>query len=307
MVLPNLFVAGAQKSASSSLHEYLKQHPDIFMSVPKETNYFSYDKEYAKGAAYYSSLFADAEDYKIRGESSIGYMMFPNAIDRIKNDIPKPKFIFILRNPIDRVYSHYWFLRGRAYEDGQFLEAFMHEKDREPVHTEHTHGMFKFYYQFGLSYKWILKYIEAFGKESIYVMTSESLRVDPLKALNGCFEFLELKALDKLDKVVEENVTPVLGRPGLYPAMIGVATRIDQAVRHMPRPIKSVVNKIRNKIVWLLVQNFMRPQKSYPKLTSEQRAVVADYYRDDVCLLREITGESFYEWAADFPLTESKI
>lgn len=306
MALPNLFVAGAQKSASSSLHEYLKQHPDIFMSVPKETNYFSYDKEYVRGLTYYSSLFAGAENCRIRGESSIGYMMFPDAIDRIKKDIPNPKFIFILRNPIDRVYSHYWFLRGRAYEDRQFLEAFMHENEREPVHTEHIHGMFKFYYQFGLSCKWILKYMEVFGKDSIYVMTSESLRVDPLKALNGCFEFLGLETLDKLDKVVEENVTPVLERPALYPAMIGLTTRVDQAVRHMPRVIKIVVNKIRNKIVWLLIQNFMQPQKSYPKLNPEQRAVVAAYYRDDVCLLRQVIGKSFHEWTADFPLTDDR-
>lgn len=305
MVLPNFFVAGAQKSASSSLHEYLKQHPDIFMSTPKETNYFSYGKEYAKGATYYSGLFAGAENYKIRGESSIGYMMFPDAIARIKKDIPKPKFIFILRNPIDRVYSHYWFLRGRAYEDRQFIEAFMHEKDREPLQTENRHGMFKFYYQFGLSYKWLLKYFDAFGRDSIYVLTSESLRSDPLAALNGCFKFLGVSPLEKLDKVFEENVTPALGSPSLYPPMMSVIGAFDKAIAFFPSGLIPVIKKVRNKFVWLSVKHLMQPLSSYPKITVDQREVVASYYRQDVALLRELTGKTFQEWSVDFPLADN--
>lgn len=302
MALPNFFIAGAQKSASSSLHEYLKQHPDVCMSEPKETNYFSYDREYEKGLEYYSSLFTDAKRCRVTGESSIGYMVFPGVIERIKKQIPNPKFIFILRNPVDRVYSHYWFLHGRAYEDKSFLDAFRYEMEREPVHTENKHGMFKCYYQFGLSYKWLSKYIEAFGRDSIHVLTSENLRSNPLAALNDCFAFLGVKPLEKLDKVFEENKTPALGRPSLYPPMMEVVRRVDQAISYMPRGVIAVLKKIRNKVVWLAVKYFMQPLKTYPKMTVEQRAVVAEYYRDDVSFLRKATGKPFNEWNEDFPL-----
>lgn len=302
MAQPDFFIAGAQKSASSSLHEYLKQHPDVCMSDPKETNFFSYDREYEKGREYYLSLFPEAKRCKITGESSIGYMVFPIAIERIKKQIPNPKFIFILRNPVDRVYSHYWFLHGRAYEDKTFLDAFSYEMEREPVCAENIHGMFKFYYQFGFSYKWLSKFIEAFGRDSIHVLTSENLRSNPLAALNDCFTFLGVNPLEKLDTVFEENKTPALGRPSLYPLMMAVVRRADQAISYMPRGVVALFKRVRNKAVWWAVKYFMQPLKNYPKMTVEQRAVVAEYYRDDVFLLRKVTGKPFNEWEEDFPL-----
>lgn len=305
MSAQHFFVAGAQKSASSSLHEYLKQHPDLCMSEPKETNFFSYDHEYEKGMDYYASLFKCTEAGQVRGESSIGYMVFPSAIERIGKNIKAPKFIFILRNPVDRVYSHYWFLRGRAYEEQNFLDAFMNDMEREPLQTENRHGMFKFYYQFGLSYKWLRKYFDAFGSDSIHVLTSESLRSDPLGALNGCFKFLGVSPLEKLEKVFEENVTPALGSPSLYPPMMSVVGAIDKAIAVLPSSLIPVSKKVRNKFVWLSVKYLMQPLSAYPKITIEQRGVVASYYRQDVDLLRELTGKPFQEWSVDFPLPEN--
>ena len=95
-IKPNLFIPGAGKSGSSSLHNYLKLHPDIYMSELKEPHFFSHDENYfskTQTEKYYE-LFKNGKKYKYRGESSTGYMVFPHVIDRIKMDKKKPKFIF---------------------------------------------------------------------------------------------------------------------------------------------------------------------------------------------------------------------
>lgn len=112
LTAPNLFIPGAAKSGSSSLHEYLKFHPDIFMSDIKEPHYFSHKENYYNRKSEYYGLFENTRSYKYRGESSTGYMVFPGVIDRIKNDIGDAKFIFVLRNPIDRCFSHYHWVRS---------------------------------------------------------------------------------------------------------------------------------------------------------------------------------------------------
>ena len=96
LILPNFFIAGAAKSATSSLNDYLRQHSEIYMSEVKEPHFFGWDKAYQKGLDSYAFLFVDGTGFKARGESSTGYMVFPNVIERIKSTISEPCFIFIL-------------------------------------------------------------------------------------------------------------------------------------------------------------------------------------------------------------------
>ena len=113
---PNLFIPGAAKSGTSTLHEILNYHPNISMSSVKEPffwvnqNFLHYTQ---KNWDNYLSLFKEKKNATFRGESSTGYMLFPEFLDRIKIlEVENLKLIFILRNPIDRIYSHYWYLKG---------------------------------------------------------------------------------------------------------------------------------------------------------------------------------------------------
>ena len=135
---PNFFLAGAGKSGTSSLHELLNHHPDISMSTVKEPHYWTnpnFENFTEKDNTAYSSLFNDDYNKKYLGESSTGYMLFPNFIERIKTHYEDaPKLIFILRNPITRCYSHYWWLKGIGSESKDGRRAFWKDCDIEPSH-----------------------------------------------------------------------------------------------------------------------------------------------------------------------------
>lgn len=110
MSLPDFVIIGAMKCGTSTLHAQLGGQPQFYMSEPKEPNFFSNDEIYAKGEAWYRSLFADAPEGAIKGESSTHYTKlptYPRTIERLCRLIPHAKFIYVTRDPIERLISHY--------------------------------------------------------------------------------------------------------------------------------------------------------------------------------------------------------
>ncbi len=111
MRLPDFMIIGSMKSATSTLHAQLAQQPGVFMSTPKEPNFFSDDEQWECGLKSYSSLFAAAPGDAICGESSTHYTKlptYPRTIARMRETFQRPKkFIYIMRDPIERLISHY--------------------------------------------------------------------------------------------------------------------------------------------------------------------------------------------------------
>src|SRR6266700_8386700 len=100
---PNFLILGPPKCASTSLHYYLGQHPDIYTSKIKETNFFSL--QYQKGIAYYCNFFADAINKRAIGEATPSYAFLPYVAERIKNHFPDIKLILCFRDPAERAFS----------------------------------------------------------------------------------------------------------------------------------------------------------------------------------------------------------
>jgi hypothetical protein len=107
---PDFIIIGAMKSATSSLHVQLASQDGIFMSEPKEPNFFSDDDEYRQGTNRYLDLFAGAGEGDLCGESSTHYTKlpdYPETIPRMKALLPNVRLIYVMRHPIDRLVSHY--------------------------------------------------------------------------------------------------------------------------------------------------------------------------------------------------------
>ena len=107
---PDFIVIGAMKSATTTLHEQLARQPGIFMSRPKEPNFFSDDAIHARGWSWYSSLFRPASAADLRGESSTHYSKlptYPRTVERLARDLPRLKLVYVMRHPIDRLVSQY--------------------------------------------------------------------------------------------------------------------------------------------------------------------------------------------------------
>lgn len=108
--LPDFIIIGAMKSATSTLQEQMVEQAGIFMSDPKEPNFFSDDDQFSKGIGWYSSLFMGAPEGCLLGEASTHYTKlptYPDTISRLRAYLPHPRLIYVMRHPIDRLISHY--------------------------------------------------------------------------------------------------------------------------------------------------------------------------------------------------------
>lgn len=112
MRLPDFLLIGATKCGTTTLYQYLQRHPQIFMSTPKEPEFFASenDANFAKGIDWYASLYREAEPHQLCGEASTRYTHWPHlphTASRIADLLPDVKLIYIMRHPVERAYSHY--------------------------------------------------------------------------------------------------------------------------------------------------------------------------------------------------------
>ena len=178
MTLPNLVGCGAGKSGTTSLHYYLSQHPQIFMAPVKETHYFS--KHFDKGENWYRSHFEGWTREPIIGEFSTTYMNYPTVPARIAELIPQAKLMFLLRNPIERAYSNYWFSVniGAQAPDSTFSDVIRTQKGNQ------------YYVSPGFYYDLLSRFLGYFDRNQIYILITEELQKEPVQQMSSCYKYL---------------------------------------------------------------------------------------------------------------------
>lgn len=274
VTLPNLIIPGMGKSGTSSLHEYLDKHPDIFMCPTKEPHFFANDEHYRRGLAWYAKLFAAGKGHQIRGESSTTYSLFPHAPERIRESLSGVMFIFLLRNPIDRIESHYRWLVVSGLEKRPFRQAFLADRDEEPDYRNSIGGNYRYYAHESRYAEHVGRFIDIFGLSQILVITTERLRDSPAAVLQECADFLSLTPFPPVERVWL-NATDS-HREARISRSHGVRLRA-----RADRGTKDV---------------------SAPGLTHVDRAWLREIYTPEVAALRSRLRRRFDEWSHEFPL-----
>lgn len=183
MVKPNYMLIGASKCATSTICTLLGQHPDIFMTEPKEPNFFCNDEVFQRGFEWYESLYAQGADKKMRGEGTNRYTMkevFPKTIERIVSYTTDLKLIYVVRNPIDRIASYWLQKRSHGGEE-------VHYDFNTAVRVNRNYLVDSSNY-----WQQINVYREYFSDDRICVMFYEDFQVDTNAFMRRCFEFLEV-------------------------------------------------------------------------------------------------------------------
>jgi Sulfotransferase domain len=187
MRLPTFLIIGAAKSGTTTLYEYLCRHPQIFMSTPKEPEFFARDENYTRGIEWYSSLFDDAQPHQICGEASTIYTrspQFPHTAARIAQHLPQAKLIYIMRHPVDRAYSHYVQRIKTAQnkkENLEIQETFEDRIRRESFFLDSSNYILQ-----------IEQYLPLFKRESILFLLMEDLIFELPATLAKVCQFLEI-------------------------------------------------------------------------------------------------------------------
>lgn len=175
---PDFIIIGAMKCATSALHDQLKAHSSFFMTTPKEPNFFSDDRIFAKGIGWYQSLFDLAQPGQLRGESSTHYTKLPDcpeALPRLISFCPEIKCIYMMRHPVDRLISHYihkWTQRIISCDINKAVDSFPELID------------------YGCYTMQIEPYLAAFGPSALLPVFTERFHDNPQQELGRIFAFL---------------------------------------------------------------------------------------------------------------------
>jgi len=227
-------IIGFPKCGTTSLYEYLIQHPFVLSAAGKEIDYF--DRLYDRGISWYKMAFPSSMTkfyYKnilkkqfVTGEATPRYMVHPHALKRIQMTLPNTKFIVLLRNPIDRAYSHYTMNVKNDYEHRTFEDALDHEKERtlgryEKMQKNENYYSWDYdlyaYLEHGIYVDKLKRWMSVFPKEQFLIIQSEEFSKDPSKVYNETLQHLELpewklkeyKRYKKLD-YKDKNIDPQL-------------------------------------------------------------------------------------------------
>ncbi len=207
--LPEFLIIGAQRCGTSSLYKYLEQHPFVVASLRKETEYLS--ARWCKGEAWYRAHFPSARrrafEHRLRGrpivsfEASPNYLFHPQAPARAARLLPEAKLVVLLRNPVDRAFSHYQHEVRASRESLSFEEALEQEPGRLAGQEERMSADPCFrslgwerhsYVSRGLYAEQLERWMTLFSPDRVLVLASEELYADPASTFRRLIAFLGL-------------------------------------------------------------------------------------------------------------------
>jgi len=207
--LVNFLLVGAQKSGTTTLHAYLQEHLEIKMSSKKEVHFFNKDDYFKKNMpdyTYYHSFFdVSGADKYLYGEATPAYMYCRDAPRRIWQYNPNMKIIVILRNPIDRAYSHWNMEVSRGAETLGFEDALKQEEKRCREALPAQHYVYS-YLDRGSYSSQIRELWRFFKREHVLILKYEQLKNDPESVLIKTFNFLGVNGLPSKSFLLEEKI-----------------------------------------------------------------------------------------------------
>jgi hypothetical protein len=221
--LPDFIVFGAQKCGSTSVYDYVKHHPQIIPAYKKAAHYF--DMNYSQGLSWYRAHFPlksanPAQARSLTGEASPYYIFHPLAAERAASLVPNVKLIALLRNPVNRAYSHYHHMLRTKREELTFEEALEAEESRlagvedqiltDDEYTLYNHRNYS-YKARGMYADQLARWFRFFPREQFLILKSEDFFRNPAQTCSQIYQFLDLPDWD-LGHYENAN-------PGGYPPM----------------------------------------------------------------------------------------
>lgn len=200
MALPDFLIVGAMKAGTSTLQAQLAAQPGVFMTTPKEPNYFSDDDVFALGQAWYESLFDAAAPGDLTGEASTHYTKlptYPETVRRMAAVLDAPKIIYLIRDPLERARSHYL----HEWSEGVV--------GHDPVAAFAAHPEFEAYSLYALQ---IAPYLERFGAGNLLILRTETMRADPSGTLARVGAFLGRNDFRWRSEISDQNASAARSR-----------------------------------------------------------------------------------------------
>jgi len=304
MVLPNFFIVGGIKCGSTSLYQYLAQHPDIFMCPVKEPSFFSdyggiqtkyvfskIKKGFSEQPLYqktdkkfqnlskdeYLLLFDEVEDEKIIGEATPHYLMDMNSAEMIYGLCPDAKILISLRDPIERIYS--WYLSStRTKNDADSFSKKIRDdfKNFENVSSNQYKNILRpsFYFE------QVEKYLNVFGRKQVKIVTFEEVFLGDIR--KGIIDILKFLGLG--DEIHEFDLVNT----------DGYFTPNMKVLNTMRNPLVSRIGSlVPYKMRIKMYRKLREKDKKKPLMKEEDRKFLHNIFSDDVKKTEMLVGRVF--------------
>jgi hypothetical protein len=278
--LPNFLVIGAMKAGTTSLYQYLRVHPQVFMASTKEVNFFNPLRNWRRGVGWYASNFEGVGDDVVAvGEASTSYTKYPwirGVPERIRSVLGDVKLIYLIRDPIERMRSHY-------------LHNLVTGQERRPI--ERAFSEQPMYLNISRYSMQLTRYLECFPRERLMIVDSRDLRFDRSQTLGRIYDFIGVES---------SWVPPTIGREYLRsdgrlmkPSAVRASRRVPQlhsigayAPDFLKRAKASVASRLPTKSL----------DGARGEISEDLAARLRDDLRQDVAELRWLMGSDFDGW-----------
>ncbi|RLD27263.1 MAG: hypothetical protein DRI75_09955 [Bacteroidetes bacterium] len=299
----NLFIVGAAKSGTTSLYNYLNQHPDVYFPNVKEPNYYAaiesedslvykkpkenvfYHNKIIKDQDNYFSLYKNSYKYKIIGDASPSYLWDTNSSQKIYSDFPESKILIILRNPINRAFSHYLMnIKSGVEKEDDFFKALKRDENTHP--KVWGDGKVMLYKELGMYYPQVNSYYDVFDKENIKVIIYEEFFEDTKKGMSSVLEFLEISDFNK-NEVDFDKVYNVYKSPNgkLSKTLLRHRTKFNFIRRFTP-----------NRLKYFLQNKILFKNSSKPKMGNEAYSYLLRAFQQDIMNLEGLLNRDLDGW-----------
>jgi hypothetical protein len=284
----DFFIVGAPKAGTTSLYHYLNEHPEISMSSQKEPDYFSdadiqnegmyYGKNRIDTIKKYHALFDDNLESKLKGEASVSYLFYKNVPQKIKTYNPDAKIIIMLRNPIDRAFSHYLM----DYRLGLVSDSFEDIIDQKLVH-KNAKLFYQQYIELSEYANQVKRYLDVFDRKEILFIEYEDLKKDVLGIVKKTYLFLGVNQVYSPD-VNKKHNTYTMPKNSIIRFIYSFVILRNILAFFFS---KNLVNRIRA----VLFKNDKKPV-----LLDETRNRLKQFFTKDVNALGRMLNKDFSSW-----------
>ncbi len=290
-IVPNLFIVGSQKAGTSSLRDWLNQHPDIWFLMSLEPNLFADDVEGCEDYTdkeWYLSLFPVNLKEKYVGEKSARYLYSRESARRIKKFNPEAKIIIILREPAEMIFSSFRHLRRSGLEPiSDFNQALrLEEKRKEKFGTKFLRNFF--YRESADYYPQVKRYINQFGKKNVKIVLLEDLKIYPQKVYDEICEFLKIKKFKPDFRIL--NVTDNAPKNSFY-------SKIFYFLNNLPKPLKDIIKKFSSHRVRSLIKSKgLKKIEKNPEIDRKIKNELNPYFYNNLKKLERLIKKDLSIW-----------
>ena len=276
-MIPNFLLVGATKAATTWLYQRLNEHPEVYVPSLKEVNYFS--RRYDQGEQWYLSFFEDVKDEKAIGELSPSYFTSVEAPDRIYALNPEMRLIFMLRNPIQRAYSHYCMeLRYNTVS-----EDIDREFDPESIIVQES-----------LYYQQISKYLKIFPQENLKFIIYEDIQTNPKQVLTDLYGFLGVDTDFEDPDLYRQSYAkqPRQRFEKLYTFLVAIYRWLNNN-NELGRRVLSI---LKDKGFNDQFHHLNSTDKAYPQLSATKKQELIEFYQEDIKQLSQFLNRDLTHW-----------